>query len=71
MSEVRSQALVSVYNFSHWSEEEQDNLISRYKATEETIAARGAELIPDSGEDVPEEALDEDGLYDPDSAAEG
>jgi hypothetical protein len=56
--------MVMVYHFKGWSQTEGDNLIPPRKATEEFMKAHKVTKIEGTGEDVPAERVDGNGLYD-------
>lgn len=57
--------MVMVYHFKGWSQTQGDNLIPPRKATKEFIEAQKVTIIEGTGEDVPADAIDGNGLYNP------
>lgn len=57
--------MVMVYHFRGWSQAEGDNLVPARKATAEFITANKLTIIEGTGEEVPDEAVDGNGLYQP------
>ena len=59
--------MVMVYHFKVYDGTNDKFLVPPRKSTAERIGRVGGQLIEETGEDVPDSALDDDGRYDPDA----
>jgi hypothetical protein len=57
--------MVMVYHFAGWSHTDADKLIPPRKATLKFVKAHKVTIIEGTGEDVPAETIDADGLHNP------
>lgn len=59
--------MVMVYHFSGWSYTEGDKPIPPRKVTMEFVKANKVTIIEGTGEDVPAETIDANGVHNPDA----